>query len=201
MPDLRTCASWWPQTSSVTMWTPQEHVQCVLWLPELQSLMAVHANQFVLLTCSYKFHVQECTMCYIKALPKSIQDSNDSGTKTEWPSSMHKLRCGHARKNRRAIRFPPFLCKVCFSDEATDVPCQWSCKQVQLQDLGQSKSTCMHCPNYHLKLFSNKMGRRHISATMLGTTCTERWIGRGGPIAWPPGFFLVGLCEEHCLPG
>jgi hypothetical protein len=31
--------------------------------------------------------------------------------------------------------------------------------------------------------------RRHISATMLGIAWTEkagRWIGRGGPIAWPP---------------
>jgi hypothetical protein len=28
---------------------------------------------------------------------------------------------------------------------------------------------------------------RHISATMLGITWTERWISRGGPIAWPLG--------------
>ena len=34
-----------------------------------------------------------------------------------------------------------------------------------------------------------------------------RWIGRGGPIAWPPrspditlGFFLVGLRERCCVP-
>jgi hypothetical protein len=36
-----------------------------------------------------------------------------------------------------------------------------------------------------------------------------RWISKGEPIAWPPrspdltplDFFLLGLCEEHCLPG
>jgi hypothetical protein len=37
----------------------------------------------------------------------------------------------------------------------------------------------MHCPNYHLKLSSNKMERCHISATMLETTWTERWLGDG----------------------
>jgi hypothetical protein len=47
----------------------------------------------------------------------------------------------------------------------------------------------MRCPNYHLKLSSNKMGHCHISATMLGITYREmagKWIGRDGPIAWPP---------------
>jgi hypothetical protein len=37
----------------------------------------------------------------------------------------------------------------------------------------------MRCPNYHLKLSSNKMGRRHIFATMLGITRTGRWLGDG----------------------
>jgi hypothetical protein len=47
----------------------------------------------------------------------------------------------------------------------------------------------MRCLNYNPKLSSNKMGRRHISDTMLGTTLTDRWLrwlGRGGLIAWPP---------------
>jgi hypothetical protein len=49
---------------------------------------------------------------------------------------------------------------------------------------------------------SNKMGCSHISATMLGITWTEKWLGyelTGGPITWPPklpdltplDFFLV----------
>jgi hypothetical protein len=37
----------------------------------------------------------------------------------------------------------------------------------------------MRCPSYHLKLPSNKMGRRHVSATMLGIIWTERWLGDG----------------------
>jgi hypothetical protein len=41
MPGLRACASWRPSASSVTMLTPQEEVQCVLWLAELQSLTVV----------------------------------------------------------------------------------------------------------------------------------------------------------------
>jgi hypothetical protein len=41
MPGLHTCTSWWPSMSSVTMSTPQEQVQWVLWLAELQSLMAI----------------------------------------------------------------------------------------------------------------------------------------------------------------
>jgi hypothetical protein len=97
------------------MSTPQEQVQCVLWLAQLQSLMAVqhrfgvqygsqppirksiwsldnklttavkspgrtrtseenvnrireafHTDQFVLLVCSYKFHIQQCTMWYTR---------------------------------------------------------------------------------------------------------------------------------------
>jgi hypothetical protein len=35
------------------------------------------------------------------------------------------------------------------------------------------------CPSYHIKLSSNNMGRRHISATMLGITWTERRLGDG----------------------
>jgi hypothetical protein len=42
-----------------------------------------------------------------KAPPKSLQDLNGSCTKTEWPSSTHELRCGHATKNGRVNRFPP----------------------------------------------------------------------------------------------
>jgi hypothetical protein len=46
--------------------------------------------------------------------------------------------------------------------------------------------------------------RHHICATMLGITWTERWVGRGGPIAWPPrspdltplGFFLWGYLKN-----
>jgi hypothetical protein len=37
----------------------------------------------------------------------------------------------------------------------------------------------MRCPNYYLKLSSNKMGRRHISPTILGITWTDRWLGDG----------------------
>jgi hypothetical protein len=48
------------------------------------------------------------------------------------------------------------------------------------------------------------MGHRHISATMLGFTWTERWIDRSGPIAWPPrspdltplDFFLWGYVKN-----
>jgi hypothetical protein len=77
-----------------------------------------------------------------KALPKSIKDSTDSCTKTEWSSSTHKLCCGYTRKNWRVSRFPPPSVLLGWGD----VPCQWSCKQIQLQDLGQSKSTChMSC--------------------------------------------------------
>jgi hypothetical protein len=60
----------------------------------------------------------------------------------------------------------------------------------------------MRCPNYHLKLSSNKMESCHISATMLGITWTERWTNRfTSQVARfnPTGLFLVGLCEEHCL--
>jgi hypothetical protein len=38
--------------------------------------------------------------------------------------------------------------------------------------------------------------RNHLDREMAG-----RWIGRDGQITWPPRFFLVGLCEEHFLPG
>jgi hypothetical protein len=44
MPGLRACASCWPSASSVTISTPQEQVQCVLWLAELWSLMAVQLH-------------------------------------------------------------------------------------------------------------------------------------------------------------
>jgi hypothetical protein len=44
MPGLHMCASWWPSVSSEMMSTPQELVQCVLWLAELQSLMAVQRH-------------------------------------------------------------------------------------------------------------------------------------------------------------
>jgi hypothetical protein len=44
----------------------------------------------------------------------------------------HNLRCGHARKNWRVTRFfPPSLLLG-----RGDVPCQWSCTQVQLQVWG-----------------------------------------------------------------
>jgi hypothetical protein len=72
-----------------------------------------------------------------KALPKSVQDSNDSCSKTEWPNSTHKLCCRHARKNWHVTRFSPPSVLLRWGD-----PCQWSYKQVQLQDLRQSKSTC-----------------------------------------------------------
>jgi hypothetical protein len=49
-----------------------------------------------------------------------------------------KLSCGHATKNWRVTQFP--LPSVLLGQG--DVPCHWSCKQVQLQNLGQSKSTC-----------------------------------------------------------
>jgi hypothetical protein len=91
----------------------------------------------MLLACSYKFCVLHWAMWYAKSLPTSVQDSYDSCTKTRWPSSTHQHCCGQARKNWRITRFPPssvlLRCGV--------VPCQWGCKQVQLQDLGQSKST------------------------------------------------------------
>jgi hypothetical protein len=64
----------------------------------------------------------------------------------------------------------------------------------------------MCCPNYHLKLFSNDVGHRHISANILGITWTEKWLGfgRGGSIAWPPrspnltplDFFLWDIMEN-----
>jgi hypothetical protein len=41
MPGVRAYASWWPSVSSGTMSTPQEQVQCLLWLGEFQSLRAV----------------------------------------------------------------------------------------------------------------------------------------------------------------
>jgi hypothetical protein len=41
-------------------------------------------------------------------------------------------------------------------------------------------------PQLQTKVSSNKMGHRHISATKLGTTWTEKWIVRSGPIALPP---------------
>jgi hypothetical protein len=41
MSGLRACDSWRPSANSVTMSTPLEEVQCVLWLAELQSLTAV----------------------------------------------------------------------------------------------------------------------------------------------------------------
>jgi hypothetical protein len=77
----------------------------------------VRSNQFVLLACiTYIFHVQQCTICYTKAPPKNVQGSNDSCSKTEWPTSTHKFCCGHARK----MDGPPvYLRQVCFSDEAT----------------------------------------------------------------------------------
>jgi hypothetical protein len=34
-------------------------------------------------------------------------------------------------------------------------------------------------PHYHLKLSSNKIGHCHISASMLGITWTESWLGYG----------------------
>jgi hypothetical protein len=37
----------------------------------------------------------------------------------------------------------------------------------------------MRCPSYHLKLSNKKMGRRHISTTMLGITWTENWLEDG----------------------
>jgi hypothetical protein len=62
-------------------------------------------------------------------------------------------------------------------------------------------------PNYHLKLPSNKMGRRHISAPILKITWTEmdrqKWPNRLASYVArfnPTGFLLLGLCEEHCLP-
>jgi hypothetical protein len=64
-----------------------------------------------------------------KAPPKSVQDSNSSCTKTEWPSSTHKLRCGLVTENWPVTRFPPPSVLL----GRGDVPCQWSCKQVQLQ--------------------------------------------------------------------
>jgi hypothetical protein len=42
-----------------------------------------------------------------KAPPKSVQDSNDACTETEWPSSTHRLHCGYARKNLHFTWFPP----------------------------------------------------------------------------------------------
>jgi hypothetical protein len=63
--------------------------------------------------------------------------------------------------------------------------------QTILQQYGVPPHFCHHVRNY-------------LDRDMAG-----RWIGRGGPIAWPPrspdltplDFFFAGLCEEHCLPG
>jgi hypothetical protein len=56
MVSLYACASWWPSATSVTMSTPLEYVQCVLWLAELQSLMAVQCRfrtQYIWTSASY----------------------------------------------------------------------------------------------------------------------------------------------------
>jgi hypothetical protein len=37
----------------------------------------------------------------------------------------------------------------------------------------------MRCPNYHIKLSSKKLVRRHISATILGITWAKRCLGDG----------------------
>jgi hypothetical protein len=88
----------------------------------------------------YRFHVQQCMMRYTKCSiqERSVQDSHDSCTKTKWSSSMDKLCCEHARKNWRVTQSPTPSVLLGWGN----VPRQWSCKQVQLQDLGQSKSTC-----------------------------------------------------------
>jgi hypothetical protein len=157
-----------------------------------------------------------------RAPPKSIQDSNDSCAQTEWRSSTHKLSCGYTWENWLVTRFPPPSVFLGWGD----VPRQWSCKQVQLQDLGQSQSTChmwvgerqprSECVGglneWHVRwtvfLFGKVcdwmfiLGRAGAvcvapittsaypptrwDATMLGITWTRRWIGSGGPIAWPP---------------
>jgi hypothetical protein len=72
------------------------------------------------------------------APPKSVHNYNDSCIRTEWPSSTHILRCRHARKNWRVTRFPPPSVLL----GRGEVPYQWSWERVQLQDLGQLKSTC-----------------------------------------------------------
>jgi hypothetical protein len=49
----------------------------------------------------------------------------------------------------------------------------------RIKEAFQRSLRCMRCPNYHVKLSSNKMGRRHISDTTLGITWTQRWLGDG----------------------
>jgi hypothetical protein len=109
----------------------------------------VHANQFVLLAST--FNSAWCATQ--KALPKGVRDSNDSCTKIEWPSSIHKLCCEHGSKNWHVTQFPlpSLLLGRC------DIPYHWSCKQVRLQDLGQSKFTC------HMSA-----GKRHPQSERVG---------------------------------
>jgi hypothetical protein len=72
-----------------------------------------------------------------KAPHKCVQELTDSCIKTKWVSKMHKLRCRHVRKNWRVTRFHPSSVLL----RRGEGPCQWSCKQVQLQNLRLSKST------------------------------------------------------------
>jgi hypothetical protein len=165
MAGLRACANWWPSASSVTVSTPREQVQCVLWLAELQSLTGVQrhfrtqyerqpltrkrilfwdsklrtASSVLSLKSPGKLRASEENVnrkreifqrsprksihvaslhlhtnstfnsawyATRKATTKIVKDSNDSCTKSEWPSSQHKLPCGHARMNWLLTRFP-----------------------------------------------------------------------------------------------
>jgi hypothetical protein len=82
---------------------------------------------------------------------------------------------------------PDFLHQVCFSDEVAfhvnGVVNRYNCRIWGSQNPNVTceleRGSCMRCPNYHLKLSSNKMGCSHISATMLGIAWTDRWLGNG----------------------
>jgi hypothetical protein len=191
MHGLSGCTTWWPLASSVTLSTPKEEIQCMLWLAELRSLLAVqrhfrtqygrqpHIRKSIrfwdkklritgsLLHAKSPWKTQtseenvsrirmafersphksiraatfNSTRCATqKDLPKSVQNSNDSRTETEWSSTTHKLRCGHARKNWRITLFPPPSVLL----GRSDVPRQRSCKQVKTAEFQTVKIHMSH---------------------------------------------------------
>jgi hypothetical protein len=136
-PGLRACTSWWPLVSSVTMSTPQEQVQCVLWLAEMQSLTAVQ------LCFRTQYGCQPPTQKSIRLWDNKLRTAGS-------------LLCVKSSERHRPME------KILWLNIHT-----WTCW------------SCICCPNYLLKLSSNKVGRCHISATMLGITWTEIWLGDG----------------------